>query len=290
MLFNSYVFIFLFLPLTLIGYYTLGRWNNQRAIVAWLVLVSMFFYGWWSPPYLILLIFSIIFNFILGRWLSDPGEQFGRFRKAVLTIGVTINLASIGYFKYFNFFVDNLNYLGGTHYNVGTIILPLAISFFTFQQITFLVDSYRGLTSEHRFLNYCLFVSFFPQLIAGPIVHHGEMLPQFAQSTISRLKVSNLAVGITIFAIGLFKKAVLADGIAAYASPVFRAAESGEPLTFFAAWAGALSYTFQLYFDFSGYSDMAIGSEFLPRRKLMNVLSAAALGISNPLSKHLKLS
>jgi alginate O-acetyltransferase complex protein AlgI len=173
---------------------------------------------------------------------------------------VCLNLASIGYFKYANFFVDNINTVTSTDFNLTTIILPLAISFFTFQQITFLIDSYRGSTNKQGFLNYCLFVSFFPQLIAGPIVHHSEMLPQFARPDIFRFKPGNLAIGLTIFALGLFKKAVLADGIAGYANPVFMAADAGQTFTFFEAWAGALAYTFQLYFDFSGYSDMALGA------------------------------
>ncbi len=165
----------------------------------------------------------------------------------------------LGYFKYANFFVDNLNALVGSSLTLETIILPLAISFFTFQQITYLVDAYRGETREYHFLHYALFVTFFPQLIAGPIVHHREMLPQFARDTLYRLKAEHLAVGITIFTVGLFKKVVLADGIAIYATPVFEAAEAGVVLTLFEAWGGALAYSLQLYFDFSGYSDMAIG-------------------------------
>ena len=179
--------------------------------------------------------------------------------KAILVAGIAANLGLLGYYKYANFFVDNLNALLGNNLILETIILPLAISFFTFQQIAYLVDAYRGETHEYSFLHYALFVTFFPQLIAGPIVHHHEMLPRFARSTIYRLKAEHLAVGLTIFTLGLFKKVVLADGVAVYATPVFNAAEAGTALTFFEAWGGALAYTFQLYFDFSGYSDMAIG-------------------------------
>ena len=179
--------------------------------------------------------------------------------KTILVAGIAANLGLLGYYKYANFFVDNLNALLGNNLILETIILPLAISFFTFQQIAYLVDAYRGETHEYSFLHYALFVTFFPQLIAGPIVHHHEMLPQFARSTIYRLKAEHLAVGLTIFTLGLFKKVVLADGVAVYATPVFNAAEAGTALTFFEAWGGALAYTFQLYFDFSGYSDMAIG-------------------------------
>lgn len=173
--------------------------------------------------------------------------------------GVVSNLALLCYYKYANFFVDNLNILAGTSVQLETIVLPLAISFFTFQQIAYLVDTWRGYTREYGFLHYALFVTFFPQLVAGPIVHHKEMLPQFLRDTLYRLRSINLAVGITIFTIGLFKKAVIADGIALYANPVFDASAAGAPLTLFEAWGGALSYTFQIYFDFSGYSDMAIG-------------------------------
>lgn len=260
MLFNSYEFIFAFLPLTLLGFFLLGRWGKQRAAIAWLVLASLFFYGWWNPPYLVLLILSIVLNFLLGGWLVKSSQGGLGPRRLFLAVGIAANIGSIGYFKYANFFVDNLNAVGGTDYHLATIILPLAISFFTFQQITFLIDSYRGLTTENSFLNYCLFVSFFPQLIAGPIVHHSEMLPQFAQAKTFRFRPSNVTIGLTIFALGLFKKAVLADGIAVYANPVFDAADAGQAFTFLEAWTGALAYTFQLYFDFSGYSDMALGA------------------------------
>jgi D-alanyl-lipoteichoic acid acyltransferase DltB (MBOAT superfamily) len=147
----------------------------------------------------------------------------------------------------------------GSGIGAETILLPLAISFFTFQQIAYLVDAYEGLTREYNFLHYCLFVTFFPQLIAGPIVHHREMLPQFASDTIYRFNQSTFTAGLTTFCLGLFKKVIIADGAATYATPVFDAAEAGEILTFFEAWTGAFGYTIQLYFDFSGYSDMAIG-------------------------------
>ncbi|ARN74094.1 MBOAT family O-acyltransferase [Oceanicoccus sagamiensis] len=258
MLFNSYEFILVFLPLVLIGFYLLGNGGFGRAAISWLVLASFFFYGWWNPAYLILIVTSMLFNFTIGSWLGRDDDN--RYRKLLLIIGILGNLLLIGYYKYANFIIDNVNYITESNYHLEKIILPLAISFFTFQQITYLVDAYRHETKEYNFLHYCLFVTFFPQLIAGPIVHHKEMLPQFAQKDIYRFKHVNLAVGLTIFALGLFKKVVLADNIAVYASPVFSAAEQGQSLTFFEAWVGALSYTFQLYFDFSGYSDMAIGA------------------------------
>lgn len=184
-------------------------------------------------------------------------------KKPLLIFGIAVNIALIAYFKYANFFVDNFNQIIGSNLKLETIALPLAISFFTFVQITYLVDAYRGETKEDSFFNYCLFVTFFPHLIAGPIVHHKDLMPQFADKSIYRFKGEYLAVGLTIFFMGLFKKVVFADRIAVYAASVFNVADRGIPLTFFEAWAGVLAYTLQLYFDFSGYSDMAIGSAYL---------------------------
>ena len=258
MLFNSYEFIFIFLPIALLGFHLIGNNGHHRIAIAWLVGASLFFYGWWNPVYLGLILFSILFNYATGISLSHSSTNKS-YKKSVLIAGIAVNLLTLGYYKYANFFIDNLNALGGTHIVLHEVILPLAISFFTFQQIAYLVDAYKGKTKEYNFLHYCLFVTFFPQLIAGPIVHHKEMLPQFAKEAVYKLRSKNIAIGITIFSLGLFKKVVIADGLSVYATPVFSAAESGVVLTFFEAWAGALSYTFQLYFDFSGYSDMAIG-------------------------------
>ncbi|GAA0369723.1 MBOAT family protein [Bowmanella denitrificans] len=253
MLFNSFEFIFVFLPLTLCAYiYCARRWGNEAAIGI-LVLASLFFYSYWNPAYLPLLLFSMLFNFFVGRYLGVNKN------KVVLTLGVITNLGVLGYYKYAGFFMANMNAVFNNQWDLGLIILPLAISFFTFQQIAYLVDSYQGITKEYSFLHYSLFVSFFPQLIAGPIVHHKEMLPQFESSKPYQIDVNNLIVGLSIFSIGLFKKTVLADGIAVYANPVFSAADTGQMLDFFYAWSGVLAYTLQLYFDFSGYSDMAIG-------------------------------
>ncbi len=257
MLFNSYEFIFAFLPTVLAVFFLIGRYGQLRLAVGWLVLASLFFYGWWNPSYLGLIITSVLFNYSVGIGLGRGAGR--RWHKPLLVLGITANLGLLGYYKYANFFLENLNRLASVDYHLGTIILPLAISFFTFQQITYLVDAYRGETREYDFLQYCLFVTFFPQLIAGPIVHHKEMLPQFSHLAIYRPDAGNLSVGLSFFFMGLFKKAVLADGAAVYATPVFGAAAMGESPTFFIAWGGALAYTCQLYFDFSGYSDMAIG-------------------------------
>jgi D-alanyl-lipoteichoic acid acyltransferase DltB (MBOAT superfamily) len=274
MLFNSYEFILLFLPISLLGYALVSNKVGQESALSWLVLCSLFFYGWWNPAYLILIIISMVANFWIGASLSKF-HQSKRLKTSglLLAIGVSINLGLLGYYKYSNFFIDSLNTLVDTGYSVEKIILPLAISFFTFQQVAYLVDAKNGLTKEYRFSHYALFVTFFPQLIAGPIVHHKEMLPQFMQSKRFQIRAENIVIGLTIFFIGLFKKTVLADGIAQYASPVFQASAEGEAVTLFIAWGGALAYTFQLYFDFSGYSDMAIGA-------------ARLFGIKLPLNFH----
>jgi alginate O-acetyltransferase complex protein AlgI len=254
-LFNSFEFIFFFLPVTLAVFFLLGRHRLHTMALAWLVGASLFFYGWWNPAYVGLIVGSMLFNYSVGLALS---RGHGR-RTMLLAVGVAANLALLGYYKYANFFVANLNLVTGAAFDVGTILLPLAISFFTFQQIAYLVDAHRGETREHSLLHYCLFVTFFPQLIAGPIVHHRDMLPQFAERRVFRLQHDNLAVGLSIFTIGLFKKVVIADSLSGYATPIFGAAADGTTLTLAEAWVGTLAYSFQLYFDFSGYSDMAIG-------------------------------
>lgn len=257
MLFNSYVYLFILLPVSVVVFYLIGARGHHRVAVSWLVAVSLFFYGWWNPAYLMLIVASMLGNYALGIALSEKGEAN---RKTVLALGVLANLGLLGYYKYANFFVDNMNLVLGADFHLNEIILPLAISFFTFQQIAYLVDAYRGETREYNFLHYCLFVTFFPQLIAGPIVHHKEMLPQFARDNIYRFNSTNIAVGVSIFIVGLFKKVILADNIAAFASPVFAAADGGQSVGFYESWGGAIAYSLQLYFDFSGYADMAIGS------------------------------
>jgi alginate O-acetyltransferase complex protein AlgI len=258
MLFNSYQFIFLFLPITLWIFFKIGNRGHHKIAISWLVGASLFFYAWWNPAYLALMLASILFNYAVG--ISVGGNNNKSQKKLVLILGIVSNLALLGYYKYANFFVDNLNVFFENQVNINDIILPLAISFFTFQQITYIVDAYKGETREYNFLHYCLFVTFFPQLIAGPIVHHKEMLPQFARELIYKFNNRSFIVGLTIFFIGLAKKVVLADSISVYATPVFSAAENETTLTIFEAWGGVLAYTFQIYFDFSGYSDMAIGT------------------------------
>jgi len=259
MLFNSDLFIFIFLPIVLFGYYWFGMYKSLYSVI-WLVLASLFFYSWWNPPYLVLILGSMLFNFYCGKYIGKTLDTHrSRVAKIILWLGISLNLLVLFYFKYSNFFIDNINKVFEVGLVVETIILPLAISFFTFQQITFLVDSFRGETRDYYFHHYALFVSFFPQLIAGPIVHHTEMMPQFDKRETYQFFWENISIGMSIFIIGLFKKVILADNLALFSTPVFDFALINNSITFFEAWGGALAYTFQLYFDFSGYSDMAIG-------------------------------
>ncbi len=252
MLFNSQEFLLYFLPLTLLGFYLIAHYISKQWAKAFLVSASLFFYGWWNTAYLFLLVSSLFFNFTIGQLIIKKETSCG---KIICIVGVSVNLLTIGYFKYANFFVDGINSAFDVSFNLEQIILPLAISFFTFQQIAFLVDSFNGHVKEVNFVDYALFVTFFPQLIAGPIVHHKEMMPQFNDRQDFSIKLEYLVTGMTIFMIGLFKKTVIADSISNYVWTVF----SQDHMTFFGAWIGALTYSFQLYFDFSGYSDMAFG-------------------------------
>ncbi|MCQ8179889.1 MBOAT family protein [Methylomonas sp. SURF-1] len=258
MLFNSYTFILAFLPITLGLFFFLGRYAGRRVAISWLVAASLFFYGWWNPAYLGLIIASIFFNYAIGTLLGDERRALST-RQRIFALAVSANLGVLGYYKYANFFLENLNAALGTGYAHAEIILPLGISFFTFTQIAFLVDAYRGEVREYNFLHYALFVTYFPHLIAGPVLHHREMMPQFGRPSIFRFDSLNFAAGLSYFVLGLFKKVVIADSLAGLGAPIFAAAAKGQQLMHLDAWGGALSYTFQLYFDFSGYSDMAIG-------------------------------
>lgn len=207
----------------------------------------------------------MLFNYTIGNTLNDNFKRIKIHKKSVLFFGIIANLSLLAYFKYMDFFLENLNLLVGTSIPLLHLALPLAISFFTFQQIAYLVDSYRGETAEYDFLNYALFVTFFPQLIAGPIVHHKEMMPQFASKWNLVKNYKNIALGMFIFSVGLFKKVVIADTFAIWATHGFDATST---LDFYQAWMTSLSYTFQLYYDFSGYTDMAIGAALLFNIKL----------------------
>ena len=264
MLFNSFEYIFAFLPLIFLLYFALAKVRIKAAKIV-LILASLFFYAWWKLEYVPILLGSIIFNFTLGNLIRE--DKLKRFlsKKSVLIFGIAANLALLGYYKYADFFIENVNNALGKDYDSLNLLLPLAISFFTFQQITYLVDSYKGDIKKHSFLSYSLFVTFFPQLIAGPIVHHKEMIPQF-ESKLNWVKdYKNIVMGLFIFSIGLFKKVMIADQFAVWATAGF---DSSTTLSLLEAWATSLSYTFQLYFDFSGYTDMAIGAALLFNIKL----------------------
>jgi D-alanyl-lipoteichoic acid acyltransferase DltB (MBOAT superfamily) len=259
MLFNSYIFIFGFVPLTLIGFLIIGR-RSPRHATAWLALASLTFYGWWYPPYLIILAVSILFNYGAGIILA---RSMGPTRNLLIIGAIAVDLAALGYFKYANFLIGNFVTMTGLDLTPVTIALPLGISFFTFTQIAFLVDCGRGEVREVDFGRYVLFVTYFPHLIAGPIIHHKDIMPQFARKETYRFIPTNFSIGIIIFLIGLFKKVFLADTVAPIATAVFDSADHGGLPTLIEAWTGALAYTFEIYFDFSGYSDMAIGLSLL---------------------------
>ena len=258
MLFSSPEFIFYFFPVVFISYLLLVRWGGKSVSGAFLAVASLFFYAWWKPIYLPLILASIGLNYgLTRRFLGNAALSPAR-RKLWLIIGIVFNLGLLGYFKYSWFIVETGAELIGSDFRIEPLLLPLAISFFTFQQIAFLVDAWKGEVKEFRFSNYVLFVSFFPQLIAGPIVHHREMMPQFEDESRARWPGwVNLEQGLRIFLIGLAKKLILADSLAVYANAGWADAHG---LQFWAAWGTTLCYTFQLYFDFSGYSDMALGT------------------------------
>jgi len=254
-LFNSIPYIYLFLPTVVVVAALLFRRDMADAGKLWLVGASLFFYGYWNPIYLWLIAGSIVVNFSLGRWI----RTLPRHRRLLLVCGIFINLSLLGYYKYADFFLENISRLFEQPFGSLDLILPLAISFFTFQQIAYLVEDYRGETPAYGPLDYCFFVTFFPQLIAGPIVRHEQIMPQLASSRLGRTRERELFQGLALFGIGLFKKVVVADTFAIAANAGYAA----EGLGFFDAWTTSLSYTFQLYYDFSGYSDMAIGAALL---------------------------
>ncbi|MGB0712495.1 MAG: MBOAT family O-acyltransferase [Gammaproteobacteria bacterium] len=258
MLFNSHVFVFLFLPLVLAGFFLLSR-RSGRAAMAWLVIASLFFYGYWNPWFLFLLLGSISGNYLLGLRLTQAHRTGSGHARILLWSGITANLGLLGYFKYKAFFLENLALLSGHGFDAAEVFIPLAISFFTFQQIAYLADAYAGQAEDHDPLTYTLFVSFFPQLIAGPIVHHREMMPQFQKSSTYAFDAGNFTAGLTLFSIGLFKKVVIADGIGEFSDFVFAGAAAGDDLTALEAWIGALAFTFEIFYDFSAYSEMALG-------------------------------
>ena len=258
MLFNSYEFIFAFLPLVAAMFFALGRFSHTWAL-RWVIVASLFFYGWWRPLNVLIILPSVLINFLLARLLQRLGER-GNCRPAqiVLLVGIAFNVAFLGYFKYSNFLVGSINDAFGTQMVLARVILPLGISFITFQKIAFLIDVQAGRIESFTLQDYCLFVLFFPQLIAGPIVHYREMMPQFHRVS-CRFDQENVSVGLTLLAFGLFKKVFIADKIALIVTPIYGQATSGTSIALLPAWIAAVGFTMQIYFDFSGYTDMALG-------------------------------
>ncbi len=251
MIFSTIQFTFIFLPIVVVLYFLFQKLSHNFSKF-FLIIASLVYYSYWNWRYLWVILLSVVFNYLIGRSLNKSSS------KSVLTFGVILNLSFLAYFKYFNFFIENVNYLTQASLNFEKIALPLAISFFTFQQIAYIVDIFRNNNVKYKFLDYSLFVVFFPQLIAGPIVHHKDLTPQFnVKEKIKKFSWDNLYFGFSIFVIGLTKKMLIADNLSANVSKIY---DKNDIIPSFSeSWISTLSYTFQLYYDFSGYSDMAIG-------------------------------
>ncbi|MGN0242781.1 MAG: MBOAT family O-acyltransferase [Lachnospiraceae bacterium] len=258
MIFSSYEFLLVFLPITLIVYWTLNHFRYHDLAKIWLVLVSFYFYAQGSTDFFPFFLGSVMANYAIGTTLCRMQEEHQkRQRQLLMSVGVIANIALLGYYKYMNFFLENINYVFGTEFVVRKLALPIGISFFTFQLIAFLVDSYRGQTKQYNVLDYLLFITFFPQLIVGPIVHHAEMTPQFADENNMRIIPENVALGIFIFTIGCAKKMILADPLNGDAASFYQAI--GQTPVIWESWFYTLEYSIAYYFDLSGYTDMAIG-------------------------------
>ncbi|TAK91063.1 MAG: MBOAT family protein [Burkholderiaceae bacterium] len=263
MLFNSYAFILCFLPIAVTGFFLLGKYNHRLA-ASWLAAASLFFYAWWDYHIVYVLVLSVLFNYSCGYliWTSRSVRK----KRLFITLGIAGDLSVLGFFKYVNFFIDTTNQLlANQHIGLPTlsVVLPLGISFFTFTQIAYLVDIFRDEARHKKLIHYVLFVTYFPHLIAGPLIHHKQVMPQFAKDSCYRPDAENIARGITIFCLGLFKKVIIADNLAVYANGIFNAVHAGGQPALLEAWSGGLAYALQIYFDFSGYSDMAIGLSLL---------------------------
>ncbi len=268
MLFNSYIFILFFLPVTLSIYFLLNKFSKYMVADIWLICMSLWFYAYFNTSYIVIILLSISGNYVVSRILYTRAVNKKIWaKKAVLAVGILINTGSIFYFKYFYFFLKNVNALFNQTFELKNILLPLGISFFTFQQISYLVDSYRGETKDYGFVEYALFVCYFPQLIAGPIVLHSEVIPQFRDREKRSFNHDNMARGLYIFAVGLFKKVLIAD---TFAKAVNWGFSSYTALSSMDTLLVSLFYTFQLYFDFSGYCDMALGIGSMFNIKLPN--------------------
>lgn len=257
MIFSTYRFIFLFLPVTFFGYFILNRFRYYSVAKIWLIIASLYFYGQGSPAFFPFFLASITGNYIIGTAMTRMEGSQTIQRKILLGIGLAGNIGLLGYYKYTDFFIENYNLLTGSDYALKHIVLPIGISFFTFQLIAFLVDSYRGETKQYDIINYLLFITFFPQLIVGPIIHHGEIVPQFEDERNLKLNYDNLAKGLFLFSIGCAKKILLADPMTTNAQSFFNSVPANPDLLL--TWFSSIEYTISYYFDLSGYADMAIG-------------------------------
>jgi len=259
MLFNSFEFIFLFMPVVFVGFFLIAQKSHQGAI-AWLGLASIFFYSYWSIAALPIMAASICINYWLSLQISKSGASY---RRELLILAILANLLVLGYFKYTNFFIANTNIVRNLidmdPLDSQNIALPIGISFFTFTQIAFLIDGYQNKVKERSFIQYILFVTFFPHLLAGPVLHHKQMMPQFSDQANFILQKDKIAIGVAIFAVGLAKKVLLADTLGGYTTTFYNSILQGLLPNFWASWIGSIGYAFQIYFDFSGYSDMAVG-------------------------------
>lgn len=254
MIFSSYKFIFIFFPIVFSVYGILRKFEKVNLMKIWIVIASLFFYGFGDPRFFPVLFLTAIFNFFISHALQKDGMK-KVLRIMLITVGITENLALLFYFKYCNFFLTNLNIVAGTDFTLLKIILPLGISFYTFQLISYLADSYSGDAKGYSFIDYMVFVTFFPQLIVGPVVTHGEIMPQLTKKNLLRIDKEGIMLGILLFSIGCFKKIVIADPLITHASMYY----NGDINGIFRAWSAVLAYTFAYYFDFSGYIDMALG-------------------------------
>jgi D-alanyl-lipoteichoic acid acyltransferase DltB (MBOAT superfamily) len=258
MLFTSGTFLFLYLPITLVGFFAISRFLGHSSGAAWLVAASLVFYGYWHPPHTLLLLASIAFNYVMGTFILGSRSRDLLSPRRLLIIAIATNLVLLGYFKYADFIIRTLNAVANLDLPPANVRLPIGISFFTFTQIAYLADVYVGKVRERRPIHYALFVTYFPHLIAGPVLHHAEMMPQFREAENYSPRLRSLTIGLLFLAIGLMKKVLFADSAAPIANSLFDTARTTLIPTA-AAWRGILAYSLQIYFDFSGYSDMAVG-------------------------------
>ena len=260
MIFNSYLYIFLFVPIILLLYYSLAKYKFGRIGIFVLTIASLFFYAYWKPKYIFIIVVSILTNYCCSFFILKSQTKY--FNKLIATGAILFNISLLIYFKYINFIFDIINAVLPLHINNLKILLPLGISFFTFTQIAFIVDCYKGKVQDSNFMNYCLFVTFFPHLLAGPIIHHSEMMPQFSNYSNKKIKWFNMYSGMCLFSLGLFKKVVIADYFATIVDNFFSQANVLN-ISLWDSWTASLGYSIQLYYDFSGYTDMAIGVALL---------------------------